>query len=61
MYEDLRKERKNKSDVYLESKSYYNDLTSQLNFQKQCQIISLLLLDIPERGTYFHKATFTLS
>lgn len=31
-YEDLRKERK--SVVYLESKSFYNDLATQLKFQK---------------------------
>lgn len=52
MYGDLRKERKNESVVYLESKSFYNDLALQLKFQKQCQIISLLLLDIPERGIF---------
>lgn len=49
---DLRKERKNESVVYLESKSFYNDLALQLKFQKQCQIVSLLLLDIPERGIF---------
>lgn len=49
---DLRKERKNESVVYLESKSFYNDLELQLKFQKQCQIVSLLLLDIPERGIF---------
>lgn len=34
MYEDPRKQRKNKSVAYLKRKSFYNDLAPQLKFQK---------------------------